>query len=265
MSTSTQAIEESIKIALDAADTATGITAEFETIRSQFDQARKEVKTVNRHALGIFASSVVAIVIATGAASFMYFRTLGEMRAASTTTMEGLLIFAENVDKLVVAIDKVEALEATNAQLLAALQATTGSIEGLSARMQEQPAAVSDQVLAVMSAPDSPLEAMAARVADRLDAGFATQAEASAGLSTAIAAQTEVLQTLATAPQGGQETVARLDAMILLQQEVSAKLTALQARATAPAPSAPRPQTRTSAPARPAAPAAPSGDVIKFP
>lgn len=262
MSTSTKAIEESIKIALDAADTATGVTAEFEKIRTQYEQARKEVKRVNRHAIGIFASSVVAILIATGAAGFMYYRTLGEMRASNSTTLEGLLIFAENVDKLVVAIGRIETLEQTNARLLEALQATTTSVDGLAQAMAEQPEAIRAQIIAGLAAEDSPLATGMAELGQTLATGMAAQTEATAALEAALAAQAEAAANAAGDTSGNADLLARIEAMVLLQQEVSAKLTAMQARPTAPAITATaRPQTRT-APPRPAAPA---GDVIKFP
>jgi hypothetical protein len=263
MSNSIKAIEESIKIALDAADTATSVTAEFESIRTRYEQARKEVKTMNRHALGIFISSVGAIAIAVGAAGFMYYRTLGEMRASSATTMEALLIFAENVDKLVLAIGKIETLEQTNARLLTALEATTASVDGLATAMQAQPEAISGQVMAAIGGPEGPIASAAARIGDGLAAGFVAQTEATTGLAQSLKEQRARIEAIAAAPAGSSDLVARLDAMLLLQQEVSAKLTAMQARTPAPAPAAstPRPQARTS----PVAPPAPAGDVIKFP
>lgn len=266
MSTSIKAIEESIKIALDAADTATGVTAEFETIRTQYDQARKEVKRVNRHAIGIFASSVIAILIATAAAGFMYYRTLGEMRASNSTTLEGLLIFAENVDKLVVAIGRIEALEQTNARLLEALQATTTSIDGLAQAMAAQPEAIGAQIMAGLAAEDGPMVASMGQLEQTLAAGFAAQAEAATALQSSLSAQAEAAAARSAESGSNSDLLARIEAMVLLQQEVSAKITAMQARPTAAASaSAARPQTRPSTPPRPAAPAAPAGDVIKFP
>lgn len=266
MTTSTDAIEESIKIALDAADTATSVTAEFETIRAKYDTARNEVKKVNRHALGIFASSVIAILISVGAAGFMYYRTLGEMQQSNTTTLEALLIFAENVDKLVLAVEKFDTLEDTNAKLLSALQSTTASLDGLSASITAQPDAVSNAVMGAMMGPDGAVETMAARVVGAVENAASAQAEAMATATASLGQTLETklanLQTAATASPGNEEMITRLDAITLLQQEVSAKLTATQSRpAPMPTPATPRPTARTT----PRAPAAPAGDVIKFP
>ena len=63
MSEDTKAIEESIKIALDAADAATNVTAEFETIRKQNEATAREVKKVYRYAIAVFASSMIGAVV----------------------------------------------------------------------------------------------------------------------------------------------------------------------------------------------------------
>ena len=230
MSEDTKAIEESIKIALDAADAATNVTAEFETIRKQNEATAREVKKVYRYAIAVFASSMIGAAAVLVLAALMYYRTLSEMQTANNTSLEALVIFAENVDKLVGAVNGVEGLDDGQAEIAAAVGAGTEVLARIETALAGQPEAIS----AALSGPDmenpGPLGRMSADLGGAIEAGFAAQAEAAAGEGGADApAAPDPTQTALT------EILAKLEAMTLLQQEISAKITAVQNR---PAPAA---------------------------
>ncbi|GIS12070.1 MAG: hypothetical protein CM15mP115_12210 [Alphaproteobacteria bacterium] len=64
MSTEYNAVQESIKIALDAADAATDVTSEYNKTKREHKKLEASVKSVHRFSIIIFTSSMVAAVAA---------------------------------------------------------------------------------------------------------------------------------------------------------------------------------------------------------
>ena len=100
MSSEISTIEESIKIALDAADAATDITSEYNGIKKQNQKLEAEVKKVYMYTTIIFGSSIFAAVAAIVFSSFIYFKSMSDLDVMTTTNREALVIFSENVDNL---------------------------------------------------------------------------------------------------------------------------------------------------------------------
>ena len=125
MSTEYNAVQESIKIALDAADAATDVTSEYNKTKREHKKLEASVKSVHRFSIIIFTSSMVAAVAALLFASLIYFRTMSELSTMTTTSREALVLFAENVDgvndslnKMKGALDKQKTLVGQNETLI---------------------------------------------------------------------------------------------------------------------------------------------------
>ena len=108
MSTEYNAVQESIKIALDAADAATDVTSEYNKTKREHKKLEASVKSVHRFSIIIFTSSMVAAVAALLFASLIYFRTMSELSTMTTTSREALVVFAENVDGVNDSLDKMK-------------------------------------------------------------------------------------------------------------------------------------------------------------
>jgi len=124
MSSEISTIEESIKIALDAADAATDITSEYNGIKKKNQKLEAEVKKVYLYTTIIFGSSIFASVVAILFSSFIYFKSMSDLDVMTTTNREALVIFSENVDALkettgeyVEAIKLQEEVKNQNAQI----------------------------------------------------------------------------------------------------------------------------------------------------
>ena len=76
-------IQDSIQVALDAADTAAGVTEEFHNLREQFEVVNIQAKRIYNSVMIIFMSSIVAGLVSLGAASLMYYKALGLVTVAS--------------------------------------------------------------------------------------------------------------------------------------------------------------------------------------
>ena len=101
-------LEDGIQVALDAADTASGVVSEFDNVREQFEVVNIQAKRIYQSVLIIFVSSIVAAVISLGAGMLMYYKALGALRTNSNMAIESLAIFSENVSSLEASVKTVE-------------------------------------------------------------------------------------------------------------------------------------------------------------
>ena len=131
MSTEYNAVQESIKIALDAADAATDVTSEYNKTKREHKKLEASVKSVHRFSIIIFASSMVAAVAALLFAGMIYFRTMSELNTMTTTSREALVVFAENVDGVNDALDKMKAALDTQQTLVGQNEQLINELVGL--------------------------------------------------------------------------------------------------------------------------------------
>ena len=124
MSSEYSAVQESIKIALDAADAATDVTSEHKKLEAS-------VKSVHRFSIIIFASSMVAAVAALLFAGMIYFRTMSELSTMTTTSREALVVFAENVEGVNDALEKMRGALETQQTLVGQNETLINELVGL--------------------------------------------------------------------------------------------------------------------------------------
>ena len=131
MSTEYNAVQESIKIALDAADAATDVTSEYNKTKREHKKLEASVKSVHRFSIIIFASSMVAAVVALMFAGMIYFRTMSELSTMTTTSREALVVFAENVEGVNDALEKMRGALETQQTLVGQNETLINELVGL--------------------------------------------------------------------------------------------------------------------------------------
>ena len=134
MSSDLSTIEESIKIALDAADAATDVTSEYNKVKREHKKLETQVKQIHRYTTIIFGSSMIAAIVAMIFSSVLYFRSMSDLGVMTTTNREALVIFAENVDDLK---DNVKALSAAMESQVALEKQNAVLVEELSSLRKE--------------------------------------------------------------------------------------------------------------------------------
>ena len=157
-------IQESIKLALDAADAATDVTSEYSQVKRESKKLERKVSQIHRYTTITFVSAVVAAVAGLSFSALLYFKTLSELRLMSTTNREGLVVFAENIEQLNsvlselnVALDQQEELVALNressekmTQLMTLIsstsEATINELQASTSAMRESNAAIAGQI-----------------------------------------------------------------------------------------------------------------------
>ena len=101
-------VEESITVALDAADTAATVTEEFNEIKDQFEVVNIQAKRIYQSVLIIFVSSIIAACLSGIAAFTIYFKSLSELDTSNQMAIESIAIFTERVSALEAAMATIE-------------------------------------------------------------------------------------------------------------------------------------------------------------
>ena len=131
MTTEYNAVQESIKIALDAADAATDVTSEYNKTKREHKKLEASVKNVHRFSVIIFSCSMVTAVAALVFAGMIYFRTMSELDTMTTTSREALVVFAENVDGVNDSLEKMRAALQTQQTLVGQNETLINELVGL--------------------------------------------------------------------------------------------------------------------------------------
>ena len=126
------AMQESIKIALDAADAATDVTSEYKRIKNEYIKAEQKVKEIHKYTTIVFSSSIATAVIAIILTGLLYFKSLSELEDMTSTSREALVVFAENVENVNKAVENMNSSLAKHSDLVDANSQIKSALESLS-------------------------------------------------------------------------------------------------------------------------------------
>jgi len=93
-------VQESIKLALDAADAATDVTSEYSQVKREHKKLESKVSQIHRYTTITFLSAISAAVIAMAFSATLYFKSISELKLMTSTNRQGLIVFSENIEKL---------------------------------------------------------------------------------------------------------------------------------------------------------------------
>ena len=146
-------VQESVKLALDAADAAADVTAEYNKVKKENKKMLGRINSIHRMS-GLIA--IIAAVVTIGALALtliIHFRSMSSLELLSGTNREAVIVFAENVDSmnqsignLEMTLQKQDDLVTLNQQLLSEIQAMRAGSQApldaiekrLQASMEEQ-------------------------------------------------------------------------------------------------------------------------------
>ena len=100
MASEFNSVQESIKLALDAADPATDVTSEYSQVKREHKKLEKKVSQIHRYTTITFVSGISAAVIALAFSATLYFKSISELKLMTTTNRQGLIVFSENIETL---------------------------------------------------------------------------------------------------------------------------------------------------------------------
>ena len=126
------AMQDSIKIALDAADAATDVTSEYKKIKNEYMIEEQKVKEIHKYTTIVFSSSIATAVIAIILTGLLYFKSLSELEDMTSTSREALVVFAENVENVNKAVDNMNSSLARHSDLVNANSEIKSAVDSLS-------------------------------------------------------------------------------------------------------------------------------------
>ena len=153
MNTELNTMQESIKIALDAADAATDVTSEYNKVKKAHEKLEAKVKQIHKYTTIVFLSSIISGLVVITVSAFLFMQSSDKLTNMTETSREALVVFAENVDgvnaslknldnaikeqgdllevnkKLVVTLNKIEKrMQTSNENTVAELQLITNTL-----------------------------------------------------------------------------------------------------------------------------------------
>lgn len=148
-----EAVQESIKLALDAADAATDVTSEYNKVKKAHALLEAKVKQIHKYTTVVFLSSIVSGLAVIIFSAILFMQSSNKLTNMTETSREALVVFAENVDgvnaslknldtaikkqgdlleineKLVITLDKIEKrVQKSNENTVAELQLITKTL-----------------------------------------------------------------------------------------------------------------------------------------
>ena len=100
MSNKLKLVQEGVKLALDAADAAADVTAEFNKVKTQNLELVERVTKFYKNSWIIAIFAIFSAFSAFGMSLFLYFGSVSELETLSKTNRQALVVFAENVENV---------------------------------------------------------------------------------------------------------------------------------------------------------------------
>lgn len=266
-------LDESIQIALDAADASMDVTAEFERISSQFSATADATERLAKTSRIALASGLGVAVLAVVIMGFVWQRSASGLERLTATNTELLTILAENLDDLGSGLESVVELEqkiddanALMVEMQIELDGLTGAlaqVEDIQAQLVQLSAGIAQIETVDMAAERT--EAQTAAFGDRIATLNGELAmNVSTNLRDALMEQTleyrNVIADLSEAMMTSAPNGLDATAISELEASIESRLNGLNMRLnqiTKSASEAPRPRKQPSP--------SPTADVIKYP
>ena len=167
-------VQESIKLALDAADAATDVTSEYSQVKREHKKLEKKVSQIHRYTTITFVSAISAAVIALAFSATLYFKSISELKLMTTTNREGLIVFSENIERLNTVLAELQVSLSKQEELVKLNRQTTTQISDLKKVMSEGSASI----VAELKEHGDSLEGSTVALGKELKAAIASQNKA---------------------------------------------------------------------------------------
>lgn len=110
MTETSQELQDSIRLALEAAEAANDAADEIDAMQQATEKAAHRIDRFGATVKPLMIGTLLGSVIVIGLGGLVYFRTLSEMRTATATQLEALTMFASRVEALDARIAEAEGL-----------------------------------------------------------------------------------------------------------------------------------------------------------
>ncbi|MDC0649470.1 hypothetical protein OAQ37_03055 [Alphaproteobacteria bacterium] len=146
MASEFNSVQESIKLALDAADAATDVTSEYSQVKREHKKLEKKVSQIHRYTTITFLSAISAAVIALAFSATLYFKSISELKLMTTTNRQGLIVFSENIETLNTVLGELKVSLSKQEELIKLNRESASQIGDLKKVMAEGSASIVAQL-----------------------------------------------------------------------------------------------------------------------
>ena len=239
-----KALEETSKVALDAADAATRAAEEIHGVKKEYEGLLKSNRGVLRGLSIALVSAAIGLLVAVGASALVYYKSRAQFEKSDEMLLQAVAVFAENVDELTLAQTNLNALIETQNDLRNEIGLARKSLDTVPAKIDETLATLLPKVSSAVDASQAAIEESVtastelamADLSQKFTVVFDEVEAISALLEKAISDATSSAVVSTTEPNEDTDTSAYelvnvqsdLEQIILLQKELSAKITLLQ-------------------------------------
>ena len=239
-----KALEETSKVALDAADAATRAAEEIHGVKKEYEGLLKANRGVLRGLSIALVSAAVGLLVAVGASALVYYKSRAQFEKSDEMLLQAVAVFAENVDELTLAQTNLNALIETQNDLRNEIGLARKSLDTVPAEIDKTLAtllpkisnAVDASKVAIEESVTASTELAMADLSQKFTLVFDEVKAISVLLEQAISDATSSTEVNTTESNENTATNAYelvnvqsdLEQIILLQKELSAKITLLQ-------------------------------------
>ena len=137
MDTKLEAVQESIKLALDAADAATDVTSEYNKVKKAHAILEAKVKQIHKCTTVVFVSSIVSGLVVIAVSAILFMQSSNKLSNMTETSREALVVFAENVDGVNASLKNLDLAIKKQGDLLTINKALVSTIDKVEQRIKE--------------------------------------------------------------------------------------------------------------------------------
>ena len=137
MDTKLEGVQESIKLALDAADAATDVTSEYNKVKKAHAILEAKVKQIHKYTTVVFVSSIVSGLVVIAVSAILFMQSSNKLSNMTETSREALVVFAENVDGVNASLKNLDLAIKKQGDLLTINKALVSTIDKVEQRIKE--------------------------------------------------------------------------------------------------------------------------------
>ena len=137
MDTKIEAVQESIKLALDAADAATDVTSEYNKVKKAHALLEAKVKQIHKYTTVVFVSSIVSGLVVIVVSAILFMQSSNKLSNMTETSREALVVFAENVDGVNASLKNLDLAIKKQGDLLTINKSLVSTIDKVEKRIKE--------------------------------------------------------------------------------------------------------------------------------
>ena len=137
MDTKMEAVQESIKLALDAADAATDVTSEYNKVKKAHALLEAKVKQIHKYTTVVFLSSIVSGLAVIVFSAILFMQSSNKLTNMTETSREALVVFAENVDGVNASLKNLDTAIKKQGDLLEINEKLVITLDKIEKRVQE--------------------------------------------------------------------------------------------------------------------------------